>query len=104
MWPAPWVCGLDRDAPFHHMSMKHVAESRKAIAPDKTIFNLLGPLTNPANAKKQLLGVYSKDLMLTMAETLINIGTEKRVFVLDANPAFAAAEATSPSFIPKTIF
>ena len=68
-------------APLHHMSMKHVADSRKAIAPEKTIFNLLGPLTNPANAKKQLLGVYSKDLMLTMAETLVNLGTEKAMIV-----------------------
>ena len=68
-------------APLHHLSMKHVAESRKTIAPDKTIFNILGPLTNPANAKKQLLGVYSKDLMLTIAETLVNLGTEKAMIV-----------------------
>ena len=68
-------------APLHHSSMRHVAESRKAIAPDKTIFNLLGPLTNPANAKKQLIGVYSKDLMGIIAETLVNLGIERAMIV-----------------------
>ena len=68
-------------APLHHSSMKHVAASRKEIAPEKTIFNLLGPLTNPANAKKQLLGVYSKDLMSMIAETLVNLGTERAMIV-----------------------
>lgn len=68
-------------APLHHQSMKHVAESRKAIAPNKTIFNLLGPLTNPAGAKKQLIGVYSKDMMMPIAETLVNLGTERAMIV-----------------------
>ena len=68
-------------APLHHSSMKYVAESRKTIAPDKTIFNLLGPLTNPASARRQLIGVYSKDLMRPMAETLINLGTDKAMIV-----------------------
>ena len=68
-------------APLHHESMKHVAKSRKAIAPEKTIFNLLGPLTNPANAKKQLIGVYSKKIMLPIAETLINLNVKKAMIV-----------------------
>lgn len=68
-------------APLHHLSMRHVAESRKTISPDKTIFNLLGPLTNPAGAKKQLIGVYSKKLMPMMAETLVNLGVEKAMIV-----------------------
>ena len=68
-------------APLHHLSMRHVAESRKSIAPDKTIFNLLGPLTNPANAKKQLIGVYSKDLMEIIADTLINLDIERAMIV-----------------------
>jgi len=68
-------------APLHHLSMRHVAESRKSIAPDKTIFNLLGPLTNPANAKKQLIGVYSKDLMEIMADTLVNLDIERAMIV-----------------------
>lgn len=68
-------------APLHHSSMKHVADSRRTIAPDKTIFNLLGPLTNPANAKRQLIGVYDKSLMEVVAETLINLGTERAMII-----------------------
>jgi anthranilate phosphoribosyltransferase len=68
-------------APLHHSSMKYVAESRREIAPQKTIFNLLGPLTNPARAKKQLIGVYSESLMEIVAETLINLGTERAMVI-----------------------
>jgi len=49
---------------------------RKRIA-DKTIFNLLGPLTNPANAKRQCIGVYDPKWVLPVAETLKNLGTIK---------------------------
>ena len=55
--------------------MRYVAESRKEIAPEKTIFNLLGPLTNPAGAKKQLIGVYDSKYMKVIDETLSNLGT-----------------------------
>lgn len=68
-------------APLHHQSMRYVAESRKAISPNKTIFNLLGPLTNPAGAKKQLIGVYSKEMMMPIAKTLVNLGTERAMIV-----------------------
>ena len=68
-------------APLHHSSMKYVAESRREIAPEKTIFNLLGPLTNPAGAKKQLIGVYSESLMEIVAETLINLGTKRAMII-----------------------
>ena len=68
-------------APLHHSSMRFVASSRKEISPQKTIFNLLGPLTNPAGAKRQLIGVYSKKFMRPMAETLINLGTSRAMIV-----------------------
>ena len=68
-------------APLHHSSMRYVAESRKEIAPEKTIFNLLGPLTNPAGAKKQLIGVYDSKYMKVIAETLSNLGTERAKIV-----------------------
>ncbi len=71
-------------APLHHQSMKYVAEARKQIAPDKTIFNLLGPLTNPAGAKIQLIGVYSQDKMNLVAETLIKLGV-KRAMIVHSN-------------------
>ena len=64
-------------APLHHQSMKHVAESRKTIAPDKTIFNLLVHLTNPESAKRQSLGVYDSKWILPVAETLKNLGAHK---------------------------
>jgi len=54
-------------APLHHEAMKHVMPARQRIA-EKTIFNLLGPHTNPCNAKKQIIGVYDKKLLRTFSE------------------------------------
>ncbi|MED5274488.1 MAG: anthranilate phosphoribosyltransferase [Pseudomonadota bacterium] len=68
-------------APLHHQAMKHVVESRKKIAPEKTIFNLLGPLTNPANSKIQLIGVYDKEKVLLVAESLKNLGTKRAMVI-----------------------
>ena len=59
-----------------HPGMKYVMPARKRIA-NKTIFNLLGPLTNPANAKRQSLGVYDSKWILPVAETLKNLGAHK---------------------------
>ena len=59
-----------------HPGMKYVMPARKRIA-DKTIFNLLGPLTNPAGAKRQCIGVYDPKWVLTVAETLKNLGAIK---------------------------
>ena len=63
-------------APNFHPGMKYVMPARKRIA-DKTIFNLLGPLTNPANAKRQSLGVYDSKWIIPVAETLRNLGSNK---------------------------
>ena len=68
-------------APLHHMAMKYVAEARKIIAPERTIFNLLGPLTNPAGATRQMIGVYSQNVMRDVADALIKLGTEKALVV-----------------------
>ncbi|MEC9206246.1 MAG: anthranilate phosphoribosyltransferase [Pseudomonadota bacterium] len=68
-------------APLHHQAMKHVVGSRKKIAPKKTIFNLLGPLTNPAESKIQLIGVYSKEKIELVAESLKNLGTNRAMIV-----------------------
>lgn len=54
-------------APAHHSAMKHVVGPRKEIG-QKSIFNVLGPLTNPASARRQLMGVYDKKWMLPIAE------------------------------------
>lgn len=60
----------------HHGAMKHVMPARKKIG-TRTIFNLLGPLANPANTKFQLIGVFDKKWLRPMAETLKNLGTKK---------------------------
>ncbi|WP_300518289.1 anthranilate phosphoribosyltransferase [Aliiroseovarius sp.] len=63
-------------APMHHPAMKHVMPVRQELG-CKTIFNILGPLTNPAGAKRQLTGTFAPDLIFPMAETLQTLGSEK---------------------------
>ncbi len=63
-------------APIHHPAMKHVGPIRVELG-SKTIFNILGPLTNPAGVKRQLTGAFAPDLIFPMAETLQQLGTEK---------------------------
>ncbi|SFE34037.1 anthranilate phosphoribosyltransferase [Alteribacillus iranensis] len=67
-------------APLYHVAMKHAVSPRKEIG-FRTIFNILGPLTNPANANAQLVGVFNKDYGLKMAQTLQRLGTERAMFV-----------------------
>ena len=68
-------------APLHHKAMKNVASTRKSIAPQKTIFNMLGPITNPANAKIQLIGVYDKTVMNLVANALLKLGTSRAIIL-----------------------
>ena len=63
-------------APRHHQAMRHVAGVRKELG-TRTIFNLLGPLTNPAGAKRQLIGVYSPDWVKPIAQVLKKLGTTR---------------------------
>jgi anthranilate phosphoribosyltransferase len=63
-----------------HPAMKSVAAIRKKLGVE-TIFNILGPLTNPAQATHQLLGVYSRDLVEPMAHVLKNLGLKKAIVV-----------------------
>ena len=63
-------------APLHHPAMKHVGPVRVELG-CKTIFNILGPLTNPAGVKRQLTGAFAPDLIHPMAETLQQLGSEK---------------------------
>jgi len=55
-------------APMHHSAMKYAITARKDMAV-RTIFNVLGPLTNPANVKRQVVGVFAPEL----ADTLVNV-------------------------------
>ncbi len=63
-------------APMHHPAMKHVMPTRIELG-TRTIFNILGPLTNPAGVKRQLTGAFSADLIRPMAETLGRLGSER---------------------------
>jgi anthranilate phosphoribosyltransferase len=67
-------------APAMHGAMKHAIGPRKEIA-IRTIFNILGPLTNPAGAPNQLLGVFTPELTATLARVLANMGS-RRAFVV----------------------
>jgi anthranilate phosphoribosyltransferase len=63
-------------APMHHPAMKHVMPSRAELG-TRTIFNILGPLTNPAGVTRQLTGAYAPHLLRPMAETLGRLGSER---------------------------
>ncbi len=63
-------------APMHHPAMAHVGPARTELG-TRTIFNILGPLTNPAGVKRQLTGAFSRELIRPMAETLGTLGSEK---------------------------
>jgi anthranilate phosphoribosyltransferase len=67
-------------APRHHAAMKHVVPVRKELAV-RTIFNFLGPLTNPAGADRQLLGVSDRRYQETIAEALVGLGCERALVV-----------------------
>ena len=64
----------------YHTSMKYVAPIRKELG-IRTVFNILGPLTNPANPKMHLLGVYDRSLVEPIAEVLMKLGSEKGMVV-----------------------
>jgi anthranilate phosphoribosyltransferase len=62
-------------APLHHSSMRYVGPTRAELG-IRTIFNLLGPLSNPANVKRQVIGVYAKTWLEPLANVLKNLGSE----------------------------
>ncbi|NDL67727.1 anthranilate phosphoribosyltransferase [Anaerotalea alkaliphila] len=67
-------------APIFHQAMKHVGKTRKELG-FRTIFNILGPLANPANANAQVLGVFDGALLEPMANVLLNLGVERALVV-----------------------
>ena len=82
-----------------HPGMKYVMPVRKRIA-DKTIFNLLGPLTNPAGAKRQCIGVYDPKWVLPVAETLKNLGTIKAM-VFHSNDGLDEISSVEKTFVAE---
>lgn len=71
-------------APAAHSATRHAALARKQIG-ERTVFNLLGPLTNPAGAHSQLVGVYSRDVLDLMAATLAELGVQRALVVHGAD-------------------
>lgn len=67
-------------APAHHPAMRHVAKVRRELGV-RTVFNQLGPLSNPAGARRQLIGVYDGGLMRSMGEALKELGSERALLV-----------------------
>ena len=67
-------------APLHHPAMKHAVSVRAELG-FRTIFNLLGPLTNPAGARRQVMGVFSADLTEPIAQVLLRLGSHQALVV-----------------------
>ncbi|MBF0490731.1 MAG: anthranilate phosphoribosyltransferase [Candidatus Omnitrophica bacterium] len=83
-----------------HPAMKNVAPIRKALGV-KTIFNVLGPLTNPACATHQIVGVYSRDLVEPLAQVLMNLGL-KRALVVHGDDGLDEITTTDRTFIAES--
>ncbi len=86
-------------APAHHAAMKHVMPARAQLA-TRTIFNLLGPLTNPAGVKSQLMGVYSKDWVEPLANVLKNLGSD-HVWVVHGSDGMDELTTTGLSYVSE---
>ena len=86
-------------APRHHGAMRHVGGARVELA-TRTIFNLLGPMSNPAGVKRQLVGVFSKDWVEPMAEVLRQLGSE-HVWVVHGSDGLDEMTTTGPTFVAE---
>jgi anthranilate phosphoribosyltransferase len=84
-------------APAHHASMRHVAPVRTEIG-TRTLFNLLGPMSNPAGVKRQLVGVFAKSWARPVAETLKALGSE-RVWVVCGSDGIDEITTTGPTHV-----
>ncbi len=82
-------------APTHHAAMRHVGPTRVELG-TRTIFNLLGPLSNPAGVKRQIIGVFSAAWLEPMAEVLRNLGSE-RIWVTCGSDGLDEITTTGPT-------
>jgi anthranilate phosphoribosyltransferase len=88
-------------APAHHPAMRHAAAVRKELA-TRTVFNVLGPLTNPAGARAQIVGVYSEQLVRTIAEVLAHLGT-RRAFVVHGAGGIDELSPVGPNLVAEVV-
>jgi anthranilate phosphoribosyltransferase len=88
-------------APTHHPAMRHAALVRRELAA-RTVFNVLGPLTNPAGARAQIVGVYAPELVRTIAEVLAQLGT-RRAFVVHGAGGIDELSPSGPNFVCEVV-
>lgn len=86
-------------AALHHQAVKNVMPARRALGV-RTLFNVLGPLSNPAGAKRQLMGVYSRDLLRPAAEVMRKLGVEA-AWVVHGSDGLDELTTTGPSYVAE---
>jgi len=88
-------------APSHHPAMRHAAAVRRELA-TRTVFNVLGPLTNPAGARAQVVGVYPPDLVRTIAEVLARLGA-RRAYVVHGAGGIDELSPVGPNLVAEVV-
>jgi len=88
-------------APYHHPAMRHAAPVRRELA-TRTVFNVLGPLTNPAGARAQVVGVYSAKLVRTIADVLAALGA-RRAFVVHGAGGIDELSPVGPNLVAEVV-
>jgi len=88
-------------APTHHPAMRHAAPIRRELA-TRTVFNVLGPLTNPAGARAQVVGVYAPELVPTIAEVLARLGAD-RAFVVHGAGGVDELSPAGPNLVCEVV-
>ena len=88
-------------AQTHHPAMRHAASVRRELG-TRTVFNVLGPLTNPAGARAQIVGVYSPQLVRTIAEVLARLGS-KRAFVVHGAGGIDELSPAGPNLVCEVV-
>ena len=88
-------------APTHHPAMRHAAPVRRELAA-RTVFNVLGPLTNPAGARAQVVGVYAPSLVRTMADVLARLGA-RRAFVVHGAGGIDELSPAGPNLVCEVV-
>src|SRR2546422_1650721 len=88
-------------APTHHPAMKYAAPVRRELA-TRTVFNVLGPLTNPAGARAQVVGVFSPELVPTIAEVLAQLGA-RRAFVVHGAGGIDELSPAGPNLVCEVV-
>jgi anthranilate phosphoribosyltransferase len=88
-------------APTHHPAMRHAAPVRRELAA-RTVFNVLGPLTNPAGARAQVVGVYAPELVPTLAQVLARLGA-RRAFVVHGAGGIDELSPAGPNLVCEVV-